>query len=223
VLLHRYSIAYIGEGPAIELNARQKEILEIIKLGGPISGDEIAARLGLSRAALRPHLAVLSTWGLIGARPRVGYYYIGMVPNGILDALKDLTAGDIKSRPSVIREHVSVYDAIVMLFLEDVGTLFVVDEEGLLQGVVSRKDFLKMALSGGDMHKMPVAVIMTRMPQIYTIREDATVLEVVQRICENEIDSLPVVRPHGKDGYKVVGRVTKTNLARLLMELGEGR
>jgi DeoR family transcriptional regulator, catabolite repression regulator len=153
----------------------------------------------------------------------VGYYCSKNVPNVVQDALKGLTAGDIKSRPIVIRENMSVYDAIVMLFLEDVGTLFVVDEEGLLQGVVSRKDFLKTALSGGDMHMMPVAVIMTRLPQIHTIREDASVMDVVQQICDHEVDALPVVRLHGRDSYRVVGRVTKTNLARLLLELGESR
>ncbi|EEG76022.1 CBS domain-containing protein [Dethiobacter alkaliphilus] len=134
-----------------------------------------------------------------------------------------MTVKDIKSRPAVIREETTVYDAIVMLFLEDVGTLFVVDEKGLLQGVVSRKDFLKAALGSADMSKIPVGVIMTRLAQIHTVTEDEPVLQVVRRICENEVDSLPVVRPHGKDGFKVVGRVTKTNLARLLMELGEGR
>lgn len=194
-----------------------------MKEGGPISGEEIAAQLSLSRAALRPHLAVLTTWGLIDARPRVGYFCTGNVINGVSEAIKDLTVQDIKSRPAVIREETTVYDAIVMLFLEDVGTLFVVDGQGLLQGVVSRKDFLKSALGGADMHKMPVGVIMTRMPQIHTVSEDEPVLQVVRRICENEVDSLPVVRPQGKDGFKVVGRVTKTNLARLLMELGEGR
>ena len=213
----------LQEAWIIELNARQKQIFEIIKQGGPISGEDIATKLSLSRAALRPHLAVLTTWGLIDARPRVGYFCTGNAVNGVRDAVKDLTVQDIKSRPAVIREETTVYDAIVMLFLEDVGTLFVVDGKGLLQGVVSRKDFLKSALGGGDMHKMPVGVIMTRMPQIHTVSEDEPVLQVVRRICENEVDSLPVVRSHGKDGFKVVGRVTKTNLARLLLELGEGR
>lgn len=203
---------------------RQKQILEIVKQDGPISGEEIAAQLNLSRAALRPHLAVLTTSGLIDARPRVGYFYTGNICNGVSEALKDITATDIKSRPAVIREQTSVYDAIVTLFLEDVGTLFVVNEEGLLQGVVSRKDFLKTTLTGSnDLHKIPVGVIMTRMPQIHTVLEDEPVLQIVRRICENEVDSLPVIRKQGNDGYKVVGRVTKTNIARLLLELGEGR
>ncbi|MCR3921600.1 MAG: helix-turn-helix transcriptional regulator [Firmicutes bacterium] len=207
----------------MELNPRQKEILAIIKKDGPISGEEIASQLGLSRAALRPHLAVLSTFGFIDARPRVGYFYTGNMITGISEILSRFTVGDIKSRPIVIREQTTVYDAIVSLFLDDVGTLFVVDENSFLQGVVSRKDFLKTALGGVDLHQIPVGVIMTRMPQVHTVTEDETMLDVVNKLCEHEVDSLPVVRVQDQHNYKVVGRVTKTNLTRLLLELGEGR
>lgn len=213
----------MGEGPKIELNTRQKEILAIVKQDGPISGEEIAGRLNLSRAALRPHLAVLTTSGLLDARPRVGYFYTGNVLTGISEILSRFTVGDIKSRPIVIREATSVYDAIVTLFLDDVGTLFVVDENSYLQGVVSRKDFLKTALGGVDLHKMPVGVIMTRLPQVHTVTEEETVMDVVKRISEHEVDSLPVVRIEDSQTFKVVGRVTKTNIARLLLELSEGR
>ncbi|MDI9462642.1 MAG: helix-turn-helix transcriptional regulator [Bacillota bacterium] len=206
----------------MKLNARQKEILEIVKADGPISGEEIAARLNLSRAALRPHLAVLTTSGLIDARPRVGYFYVGNMLTGVSEILQRYQVKDIKSRPIVIREQTSVYDAIVTLFLEDVGTLYVVDESGFLQGVVSRKDFLKSALGGADLHRMPVGVIMTRMPQIHMVTEDETMLDVVKRICEYEVDSLPVVKIIDNHSFKVVGRVTKTNVARLLLELCEG-
>jgi CBS domain-containing protein len=164
----------------------------------------------------------LTTSGIIDARPRVGYFYTGIMSNGVSEALSRFNAGDIKSRPIVIRDNATVYDAIVMLFIEDVGTLFVVDEKGFLQGVVSRKDFLKSAMSGADFHKIPVGVIMTQLPQLHTVTEDESVLQVTRTICENAVDSLPVIR-QGAQGCKVVGRVTKTNLAHLLMELGEGR
>ena len=39
-----------------------------------------------------------------------------------------MKVGDFQSIPVVVAEHVSVYDAICHMFLEDVGTLFVVDE-----------------------------------------------------------------------------------------------
>jgi len=168
-------------------------------------------------------LAVLTTTGLLDARPRVGYFYSGNLVTGVPEVLNRFKVGDIKSRPIVIREHTSVYDSIVTLFLEDVGTLYVVDENGYLQGVVSRKDFLKTALGSADLHKMPVGVIMTRMPQIHFVTEEETMLDVVKRICEHEVDSLPVVRIEDNQNLKVVGRITKTNLAQLLLELSEGR
>ncbi|HHX87786.1 MAG TPA: helix-turn-helix transcriptional regulator, partial [Firmicutes bacterium] len=131
----------------IDLNQRQKEILEIVKSSGPISGEEIASRLQVSRAALRPYLAVLTMSGLLDGRPRVGYSYSGKgAASLLLDSLKSLTVNDIKSLPVVVRDKTSVYDAIVTLFVEDVGTLFVVDEEGYLQGVISRKDLLKASI-----------------------------------------------------------------------------
>jgi len=41
------------------------------------------------------------------------------------------------------------------------------------------------------------------------------------------VDTLPVVKTFlddkGKEMLEVVGRITKTNLAKLLMEFGEGR
>ncbi len=52
-----------------------------------------------------------------------------------------------------------------ILFLNDVGTLFV-ENNGILIGAVSRKDFLKIAIGGTDIYKVPVGVIMTRMPNI---------------------------------------------------------
>ena len=43
----------------MELTKRQEEIIEIVKEGEPIIGDEIAERLGLSRATIRPDLSIL--------------------------------------------------------------------------------------------------------------------------------------------------------------------
>ncbi|MBQ5860317.1 MAG: helix-turn-helix domain-containing protein, partial [Selenomonadales bacterium] len=49
----------------IELSERQQTILQIIEEKGPITGQEIAGMLNLSRAALRPDLAILSMAGLL--------------------------------------------------------------------------------------------------------------------------------------------------------------
>ena len=232
IALKQNSVAYLTaslEGvAAIRLSKRQERIVEIVKSHGPITGEQIAGMLGLTRAALRPDLSILTRSGILDARPRVGYFYNGRNKAGpVSDTLKDIRVGDIKSVPVVVGEKTSVYDAVVTMFTEDVGTLFVVGKEGVLQGVVSRKDLLKTALGNSDLHKIPVNVIMTRMPNIITTTADETVLMAVGKIIDHEIDSLPVVRKffnnQGEENLEVIGRITKTNLAKLLVELGEGK
>lgn len=129
--------------------------------------------------------------------------------------------GSLKSMPIVIDEKTSVYDAIVTLFLEDVGTIFVVTK-GCLSGVVSRKDLLKTTMGGTDVQQIPVAMIMTRMPNIVTIRPEDTLLKAARKIIEHQIDCLPVVEPvsESEDGcYRVVGKVSKTNITNQFVEI----
>lgn len=204
----------------MNLSHRQKKILEIVKKSGPISGEEIASRLSVSRAALRPCLAVLTMSGLLEARPRVGYTYAGKEARNLFaDYLKRFTVGEVKAVPAVIREETSVYDAIVSLFVEDVGTLFVIDDEGYLQGILSRKDLLKTAIGGSDLLRIPVAVIMTRMPHLVTVEPDLDIVAAAKKIADHQVDALPVVRVVEENKLKVIGKITKTTLARLLAEV----
>ena len=128
-------------------------------------------------------------------------------------------------RSIIIRENCSIYDAIVTLFVEDCGSIFVVSNENLLSGIVSRKDFLKTTIGQADIHKVPVSVIMTRMPNIITTTAEETVVGVVKKIVEHEIDSMPVVKcfidTQGEEKLEIVGKVTKTNIARLFLDMAE--
>lgn len=75
----------------IELNKRQEHILQIVKENGPITGEHIAEKLNLTRATLRPDLAILTMSGFLEARPRVGYFYTGKTGTQLLaDKLKKL-------------------------------------------------------------------------------------------------------------------------------------
>ncbi|MGI6332284.1 MAG: helix-turn-helix transcriptional regulator [Zhaonellaceae bacterium] len=214
-------------GDYIQLTPRQLRIIEIVKAHGPITGEQIARKVNLTRATIRPDLAILTMSGILDARPRVGYYYSGKSSqNLIAEELKRTKVKDLKSMPVVVNEHTTFYDAIVTMFTEDVGTLFVVDEDGFLSGVVSRKDFLRQALGQGDFLRMPVSVIMTRMPNIVMVEPDETVYEAAKKIIEHEIDALPIVKKvkgeNNKEGIQVVGRFTKTNITRHYVELSEG-
>lgn len=210
----------------IALTVRQEKIIDIVKSCGPITGEHIAARLHLTRAALRSDLAILVMAGILDARPKVGYYYTGK-PAGILlrEEIAALKVRDVQSVPVVLPPETPVFEAIITMFLEDVGTIFVTEKTGRLIGLVSRKDMLKAAVGGGDLQKIPVQVIMTRMPHIVVTMPDEPVLVAAKKLVEREVDSLPVVKPAAgaESVYEVVGRLTKTNIARLFVDLGEGK
>ena len=205
----------------IELSKRQEKILEIVKENGPITGELIADQLHLTRATLRPDLAILTMTGYLEARPRVGYYYTGKTDTQFLsDELKKLLVRDYQSIPIVISVKVSVYDAITTMFLEDVGTLFVVDDQSYLVGVLSRKDLLRASIGNQELTTIPVNMIMTRMPNITVCRQDDLILDVANALIDRQIDALPVVKESEK-GLEVIGRITKTNMTKILVSFAD--
>lgn len=203
----------------IELNKRQEHIVQIVKDNGPITGEAIAEQLNLTRATLRPDLAILTMAGYLEARPRVGYFYTGKTGGQLLsEAVKKIVVQDYQSRPVVVDTNVSVYDAICTMFLEDIGTLFIVDQNTLLVGVVSRKDLLRASLGKQDLASLPVNIIMTRMPNVTMCRKEDNLYDVAMDLIEKQIDSIPVVK-ETKQGLEVVGRITKTNITRAFVDL----
>jgi CBS domain-containing protein/biotin operon repressor len=204
----------------IELTKRQEHILQIVKENGPITGEHIADQLNLTRATLRPDLAILTMSGYLDARPRVGYFYTGKSSTQLLtENLQKIYVKDYQSIPVVVKENISVYDAICSMFLEDVGTLFVVDQNSNLAGVLSRKDLLRASIGKQELTAIPVNIIMTRMPNITMCERDDLLIDVAKKLIEKQIDALPVVRKTD-NGYEVIGRITKTNIAKAFVALG---
>ncbi|WP_066495385.1 helix-turn-helix transcriptional regulator [Abyssisolibacter fermentans] len=207
----------------IQFSTRQNKIIEIVKENQPISSEQIASILKVTRATLRTDLSILTMTGVLDARPKVGYFYTGESRSTLfLDQIKDIKVKDFESTPVVVDEGTSVYNAIVTLFLEDVGTIFVTSK-GYLAGVVSRKDFLKSAIGTLDINKVPVGIIMTRMPNIVMTYPEESMYDVAVKIINHQVDSLPVVYKEENEKkilYKVVGKISKTSIASLFVDLG---
>lgn len=195
-----------------------------MKQEGPITGEQIAERLSLTRATLRPDLSILTMAGFLDARPRVGYFYSGKTANQLLkEHIYTLYVKDYFARPVVIEESKSVYDAICSMFLDDVGTLIVVNKKSYLTGIISRKDLLKATMGSQDVNVIPVSVVMTRMPNIVTCDPADTLHQAASQMMRHQIDALPVVRVAEEDAsqMEVIGRITKTTIAKAFVELGE--
>ena len=205
----------------IELNKRQDAILQIVKENGPITGEHIAEKLNLTRATLRPDLAILTMAGFLDARPRVGYFYAGKKNLvSTTESMLKLKVKDFQSQPVVVIDSMTVYDAILNMFSEDVGTLFVVDKDSYLQGVLSRKDLLRTSIGSQDLTKIPVHIIMTRMPNIAYCTKNDPLISAAKVLIEREIDSMPVVTETDQ-GLLIEGRLTKTNITRAFISLAE--
>lgn len=215
------SIAYWKKVIIIQLNQRQQKIIEIVKENQPITSENIASMLNVTRATLRSDLAILTMTGILDARPKVGYFYTGVSQINLLgNDIKEKKVEDMMGMPVVVKKDVSLYDVIVEMFLSDVGSIFITDDNENLCGVVSRKDLLKATIGGSDINRIPIGMIMTRTPNVITASKDEEILLVVKKIIEHEVDSLPVVEASDDESkLKIVGRISKTNITKLFLEM----
>lgn len=205
----------------MKLSKRQEQIAQIVREEGPVTGSAIAEHLEVTRSALRSDLSVLTMLGVLDARPNVGYYYVGLSKETqTAERLKSFLVSDVLSQAVVVSGETSLYDTIVTIFTEDVGTILVCDNSYLV-GVVSRKDLLRASMGQTDSHAMPISMIMTPVSKVITVEPTDTLVEAAQKMIDYEVDCLPVVVREdvgNKKRLKVVGRVSKTTVAKVFLE-----
>ena len=208
-------------GYRVKLSKRQEQIAQIVREEGPVTGSAIAEHLEVTRSALRSDLSVLTMLGVLDARPNVGYYYVGLSKETqTAERLKSFLVSDVLSQAVVVNGDTSLYDTIVTIFTEDVGTILVCDDSYLV-GVVSRKDLLRASMGQTDSHTMPISMIMTPVSKVITVEPTDTLVEAAQKMIDYEVDCLPVVvreDVENKKRLKVVGRVSKTTVAKVFLE-----
>ena len=208
-------------GYRVKLSKRQEQIAQIVREEGPVTGSAIAENLEVTRSALRSDLSVLTMLGVLDARPNVGYYYVGLSKETqTAERLKSFLVSDVLSQAVVVSGETSLYDTIVTIFTEDVGTILVCDDSYLV-GVVSRKDLLRASMGQTDSHAMPISMIMTPVSKVITVEPTDTLVEAAQKMIDYEVDCLPVVVREdvgNKKRLKVVGRVSKTTVAKVFLE-----
>lgn len=68
---------------------------------------------------------------------------------------------------------------------------------------------------------------MTRMPNIICGYAEDSAYSLAKKIIEHEIDSIPIVEKiettaNEKNQFKIIGKISKTNITKLFVKLGEG-
>jgi CBS domain-containing protein len=133
-----------------------------------------------------------------------------------------------------VAPEASILEAIRLMLLNHISGLPVIDQAGVLVGVITEGDFLRRSETGTERkrprwlefllgpsrladeyvhtHARSVKDVMT--PEPITISEDAALDEVVQLMESRRIKRLPVVR-----GGEVVGIVSRANLLHALASL----
>lgn len=206
----------------MEFTKRQHLIIEIIKGEAPIAGNQIAKKLNLSRSALRTDFSILINTGVIKSKTKIGYtlnekYNQKFNTRGKKELNYSASVLSIMSKALVLPDSITIKEAIIKLFTEDTGTIYITNDSKLV-GVVSRKDLLKAAIGKEELTNLPINIIMSRMPNIFFLTSEATISQVVKLIVEKEIDSIPIVNPVS-GGYEILGKVSKTNLSKFLCKL----
>lgn len=203
----------------MKLTDRQEQIIQIVKKDEPISGDKIAKSLGLTKSTLRTDLGVLSMTGILEAKPKVGYIYSGaQITDFFRNQLFTIPIKNVMKPPVIIDYKQKVKDAVTNMFMHDVGTIFVTDSTQALSGVVSRKDLLR-SLAVGDSSETPVAVVMSRMPNIWTVTEDMSLYQGIRLLVSHQIESVPVVEQ--ENTKKIIGKFSKSTVLNAIIEMSE--
>lgn len=64
--------------------------------------------------------------GILDAKPKVGYFMTGKTRSSyVSDTIKDISVKDVMSVPVVLDESTNLYDAVVFMFVEDVGSIYI--------------------------------------------------------------------------------------------------
>lgn len=194
-----------------------------MKKHAPVTGEQLAEYLGVSRPTLRSDLSLLVMLGYLDAKPKVGYFLGNAyrTSNESIQRLGGMKVREVQGVPVNIPDSLSVHDAVITLFTENADTLLVVNDNKGFAGIVTPKDLLKITLGNPSAASIPVSMVMTRYPNIVTLMQGDSVLDAIRKMSLHQVDCLPVIVPRGEQASEadVTGWVSKSNIIRLLADL----
>ena len=159
-----------SEGDPLQLAPMSSTTLELV------FGDALAAIVTILRGLKREDFALFHPGGALGRK--------------LLTRVRDLMG--INENLPVVREGVSVKDALFVITGKGYGTTCIVDDDGNLTGIFTDGDLRRlMEKSGNDAFVTRIEDAMTKTPK--TISPDSLAAEAVKIMQDNEISVLIAV------------------------------
>ncbi len=118
------------------------------------------------------------------------------------------------SAPLTFSPELDVTDAIHVLVREEISGAPVVDESGVLVGILTERDCLDAFLKASYHSEPagPVSEFMSR--KVKTVNPDTSILEIAQMLAKTKYRRYPVVQ-----GDRLVGLISRRDILRALLEV----
>ncbi|MBA3677078.1 MAG: CBS domain-containing protein [Sphingosinicella sp.] len=108
-----------------------------------------------------------------------------------------MNAQDIMTKaPACCAPEASVGDAAKLMVENDCGQIPVVDNNGVLVGIITDRDIACRCVAEGKQSDTPVSEVMSK--SAITVTQDASLDECCKKMEDNQIRRLPVVDEAGK-------------------------
>jgi tRNA nucleotidyltransferase (CCA-adding enzyme) len=217
-------IAWPDDVPGIATIAHK--LVDLLNLDVIVLAVEMGRRVQLvarSRVDEVDVRSLLEPFGSRGHRQAASAHTKGLALGEVLETLERLlpdclppepTAADLMSAPvRTIPSDTPVDEALTLLVRYGHNAL-VVEDEGKLAGVISRRDIDRAAHH--ELGHVPVKGLMSR--HVITVPPDAPLSEVERLMIEHDVGRLPVMKDEA-----LVGVVTRTDLLRVMYAHKEAR
>ena len=131
----------------------------------------------------------------------------------IMDSLDIPVHRIMALHPIVVEKGDGLSEVVKKLIAHNIGALPVIDEMGVVQGIITLRDVVGLLGTGSEPLNVAVSEIMTM--QMTKIDQDATMVDAVKLMSNLRIRRLPVLSPEGV----LIGMVTNRDVMRLVSKL----
>ena len=118
--------------------------------------------------------------------------------------------------PIVVEKGDGLIEVVKKLIAHNIGALPVVDEMGLIQGIITLRDLVGLLGTGSEPLGVRVSELMT--PQLVTINPAATMADAAHLMSQSRIRRLPVKSPSSGE---LDGMLTNKDILRLLAKISQ--